>query len=234
MTVSWKYKLGLLSILMMTLNVHSETLQKLESIEQTAYLYASHQAQASYDNAHVVVESLDPRLRLEACDTSLETFMKSAHIGIGSQTVGVKCLSPVAWTVYVPVKVKVLQPVVVATKPLAANQIIKPVDVKLEQLDIGGLRQGYVKKLDQIIGQQLKRSVAMGRVIKPNNVRPQKLVHRGEHITLVAKAGKMEVRMSGTALSDASLGQRVRVKNLSSKRVVEGVVDAPGIVKVTM
>ena len=40
--------------------------------------------------------------------------------------------------------------------------------------------------------------------------------------------------MSGMALSDGSLGQKVRVKNLSSKRIVEGVVDGPGVVKVTM
>jgi len=71
-------------------------------------------------------------------------------------------------------------------------------------------------------------------VIKPKSVQAQKLVHRGEHIMLVALAGNMEVRMSGTALSDAVLGQRVRVKNISSKRVVEGIVEAAGIVKVTM
>ena len=51
---------------------------------------------------------------------------------------------------------------------------------------------------------------------------------------MVAEVGKMEVKMNGMALSDASLGQRIRVKNSSSKRVVEGVVDAPGIVRVNM
>jgi flagella basal body P-ring formation protein FlgA len=44
----------------------------------------------------------------------------------------------------------------------------------------------------------------------------------------------MEVRMNGTALEDASVGETIKVKNSSSQRVVEGVVEAPGIVKVTM
>ena len=44
----------------------------------------------------------------------------------------------------------------------------------------------------------------------------------------------MQVKMSGTALEDASLGQRVKVKNSSSKRIVEGVVNAAGIVYVSM
>jgi flagella basal body P-ring formation protein FlgA len=36
------------------------------------------------------------------------------------------------------------------------------------------------------------------------------------------------------ALSDAVLGERIRVENSSSKRIVEGVVDAPGQVKISM
>ena len=40
--------------------------------------------------------------------------------------------------------------------------------------------------------------------------------------------------MQGTAMADAGIGDRVRVRNLSSDRVVEGVVDSPGVVRVTM
>lgn len=85
-----------------------------------------------------------------------------------------------------------------------------------------------------MVGQQLKYPVSMGSVIKPNSLQSQKIVHRGELITLVAMAGQMEVRMSGTALDDATLGERIKVKNTTSKRIVEGVVDAPGIVKVSL
>jgi flagella basal body P-ring formation protein FlgA len=74
----------------------------------------------------------------------------------------------------------------------------------------------------------------LGTVIQKNHLRPLNIVKRGESIVLVASAGTMEVRMQGTAMSDASLGDRVRVKNLSSERVVEGVVDGPGVVRVTM
>jgi len=215
-------------------NVNANTLHELDNIEQAAYEYALTKAQENFDNPHIVMGSLDSRLRLQACDKNLDVFSNIVNTGLGSQTIGVKCSSPVAWTVYVPVKVKVLQAVVVAVKPLSANQIITSADVKLQQVDIGALRQGYINNIRQIVGQELKYPIAMGSIIKPQSVRAQKLVHRGEHIILVALAGKMEVRMNGTALSDASLGQRVRVKNNSSKRVVEGVVDAPGIVKVTM
>ena len=230
----WKNKLSLVCSLLLTMNVNADTLHALDDIEQAAYEYALSQAQENFDGPQVVMGKLDSRLRLQACASSLDVFNNTVNTGLGSQTIGVKCNAPVTWTVYVPVKVKVFQSVVVAVKPLAANQIITTADVKLQQWDIGSLRQGYINNIRHLIGQELKYPIAMGTVIKPHSVRAQKLVHRGEHITLVALAGNMEVRMNGMALSDASLGQRVRVKNSSSKRVVEGVVDAPGIVKVTM
>jgi len=230
----WKNKLSLICSLLLAVNVNAEPLHALADIEQVAYEYALSKAQERFDSPQIVMGELDSRLRLQACDKDLNVFSNTVTTGLGSQTIGVKCNSPVTWTVYVPVKVKVLQAVVVAVRPLAANKIITTADVKLQQWDIGALRQGYIDNIRQLIGQELKYPIAMGTVIKPQSVRAQKLVHRGEHIMLIASTGNMEVRMSGTALSDASLGQRVRVKNSSSKRVVEGVVDAPGIVKVTM
>jgi len=234
MRYSWKQNLSLIVGLILTINVYGDTLQSLNSIEQVAYEYALSKAQENFDDPHVLMGKLDARLRLQKCDSQLQGFSKIINTGLGNQTVGVKCLSPVAWTVYVPVQVKVFKSVVVATRTLAANKIISKDDVKLRQLDVGSLHQGYVKNITQLVGQQLKYSVAMDSVIKPQNVRPQKIIQRGESIILIAMAGSMEVRMNGTAMADASLGQRVRVKNNSSKRVIEGVVDAPGIVKVAM
>jgi flagella basal body P-ring formation protein FlgA len=44
----------------------------------------------------------------------------------------------------------------------------------------------------------------------------------------------MHIRMAGEALGAAALGQRVRVKNLSSDRVVEGVVRSDQVVEVLL
>ena len=230
------YTLGLTLIvgLIISLSVRAEPLQPLEEIEQVAYMYGMSEAQAQYDNPQIVMEPLDKRLRLEECAGKLDAFSNSKNNGLGNQTIGIKCHGPVAWTVYVPIKVKVFKPVVVAARPLAAKQIITKADLRIQRQDLSAIRQGYLKDTDQAVGQQLKYSVAQGRVINPNSLVTQKIVRRGEQITLIVTAGAMEVRMSGTALSDATHGQRIRVKNLSSKRIVEGVVDAPGIVRVLM
>lgn len=213
MNINWKPLLtSLICFVLPAMTGHTADFQSRESIEHAAYLYVFNEVQANYDNAQIVMDPLDSRLRLQACDNQLETFSNHGKIGLGKQTIGIRCNSPVAWSVYTSAKVKVFRPVVVTTRPLNADHIISKSDLKIQSLDIGSLRKGYINKPQQIIGQQLKYSLAMGTIINSKNLRPQKIIQRGELIMLVATAGQMEVRMSGTALSDGSLGQRVRVK----------------------
>jgi flagella basal body P-ring formation protein FlgA len=40
--------------------------------------------------------------------------------------------------------------------------------------------------------------------------------------------------MQGEAVMDGRRGERIRVRSLSSKKIVEGVVTAPGVIKVTL
>jgi flagellar basal body P-ring formation protein FlgA len=58
------------------------------------------------------------------------------------------------------------------------------------------------------------------------------IVRRGQEITLVASSGTFEVRAAGRALADAPAGARLRVQNLSSMKVVEGMVESSDVVRV--
>ena len=62
---------------------------------------------------------------------------------------------------------------------------------------------------------------------------PDYAVKRGQEVTLLASAGGIQVRMAGRALADGREGARLRVQNLSSQAVVEGVVETDGVVRVS-
>lgn len=221
-------------VVFLTPPLQAASLHPLSSIEQAAYVHALNDAQASYSHPRVMVEPLDKRLRLKQCDQPLKTFSNSSANSVGNRTIGIKCQSPTEWTVYVPVRVKIMKQVVVAARPLAANRNLTESDVRLQTRDIADLRQGYLDSKQKVVGQQLKYPLAVGRIIPSRSLKMEKVVRRGDQISLVATAGTMEVRMNGTALDDASVGEKVKVKNSSSERVVEGIVHGPGIVKVTM
>ena len=60
------------------------------------------------------------------------------------------------------------------------------------------------------------------------------LVRRGQRVTVLAQGRGIQVRTNGKALGDAAKGERVRVENTTSRRVVEGVAIADGVVRVNL
>ena len=59
------------------------------------------------------------------------------------------------------------------------------------------------------------------------------LVRRGDRIALAWNKNGIKVSMRGQAMKDGAAGERVMVKNLSSKRVIEGIVRDSGTVVVS-
>lgn len=225
--------IGLLStVIFLTSPVQSASLHALHEVEHAAYLHAISEAQARFVNPQVSINSLDKRLRLQSCQSPLDTFANHEQLRSGQLTIGVRCHAPVNWTVYVSAQIKVMQDVVVTRRALSADHILTKDDIKLAPRDIASLRKGYLSDASALIGQQLKSPLPMGSIIETSQFESQTLVHRGDLITLVAAVGNMEVRVRGEALANAGLGQRVKVKNTSSERVVEGIVDAAGVVRI--
>lgn len=220
------------SVMFLTLPVQAASLHALHEVEHAAYLHAISEAQARFANPQISISSLDKRLRLQACQSPLDTFANHEQMRSGQLTVGVRCHAPVNWTVYVSAQIKVMQDVAVTRRALSADHILSANDIKLAPRDIASLRKGYLTDVTALVGQQLKSPLPMGSIIETSQFESQTLVHRGDLITLVAAVGNMEVRVRGEALANAGLGQRVKVKNTSSERIVEGIVDAAGVVRV--
>ena len=58
------------------------------------------------------------------------------------------------------------------------------------------------------------------------------ITRRGQQVTVIAASGPVEIRAQGLALNDAAETERVRVQNVSSLKVVEGVVESDSVVRV--
>jgi flagella basal body P-ring formation protein FlgA len=99
-----------------------------------------------------------------------------------------------------------------------------------EERDITRLGYGYVENLDQVAGRSLARAVARGSVLSPGALGGRRMVRAGDHVQMVARLDGIEVRADGIALGSGDHGARLRVRNGSSGKVVDGMVSAPGVV----
>jgi flagella basal body P-ring formation protein FlgA len=216
-------------------NVLADTIQSHTSIQKAAENFMMEKVQATNGReADVKAGHLDSRLRLGECDAPLETFQPDGGRTLGNTTVGVRCAGSKPWTLYVPVKVSIYESVVVAARPLQKGKQLEQQDLKLVDRDLAALRSGYYRSIHDVLGKQISRTVNMGVAITSLMVKDLKQVKRGQTINLIAKAGGLHVQMKGKALADGSTGERIQVRNLSTERVIEGIVSSATTVLVNM
>lgn len=176
---------------------------------------------------------LDPRLRLAACAQPAETFDPPGQRPGANMSIGIRCASATGWTLYIPVRMEMVADVVVLAAPVGRGTTLTPAHVRLESHDLAQLNGSWLTDPDEAVGMVLRRPVRPGSVLTGNVLERPKLVRRGERVRVVAAGGGFAVASEGEALNDAAQGERVRVRNLHSRSVIEGLVGADGQVTTT-
>lgn len=148
-------------------------------------------------------------------------------------SIGVSCREGAQWTIYVPVSVESEIPVLVLRKPVVRGQRITGDDVAQEKRRVSGFAVGYVGEVRTLDRHTASRPLPAGSVLTTDSLLADFIVKSGESVTLVAATGGIEVRASGRAMSDGREGARIRVQNLNSLKIVEGVVDSDRVIHVT-
>lgn len=175
---------------------------------------------------------LDTRLRLAACDEALEPFLRPGT-KIGPKTiVGVRCNGNKAWKMYVPVQVAVHETILVARHPMPRGHLIAANNIVSDERDVSRMNSGYIVRTEALVGQRLRQAVLSGRALTMQLIEADKVVRRGQTVTLSISAAGMTIRMAGKALMDGALEQRIRVENLNSGRIIEGIVRSPELVEI--
>ncbi|WP_271408494.1 flagellar basal body P-ring formation chaperone FlgA [Pseudomonas sp. Q1-7] len=184
--------------------------------------------------SEIEVNRLDPRLRLAACDEDLTSRLESPAQPLGRVTVRIRCDGSSPWTVFVPAQVKLYREVVVVTRPLRRGAPIAPQDVTVAERDVGLLNQGFLSDPAQTIGQKTTRTLLPDQVLAPLHLQQAEVVSKGDQVVISAANSAISVRVPGEALANGAPGEQIRVRNLSSGRVVKARVKAPGQVQVDM
>lgn len=175
---------------------------------------------------------LDGRLRLPAC-ASYQAYLSnpSARL-VGNVSVGLRCLSPARWSVFVPVKIAIETSYLAAAVPLTAGQTVQLSDLAVLTGDLGSLPASVLTDPIQAIGKTLKISLAVGQPLRPDVLTAPLLIQNGQTVLLIFRGAGFTATNEGRALNRAAEGQMVQVRTLSGT-VVSGVAQADGTVLVS-
>ena len=208
-------------------------MQSLQSIRAAAEKFVRAEMPGDSRGIFVNAADLDSRLRLAHCAAPLRAAMVSGGSMQARVSIGVSCREGAQWTIYVPVSVESEIPVLVLRKPVVRGQRITGNDVAQETRRVSGFAVGYVGEVRTLDRHTASRPLPAGAVLTTDSLLADFIVKSGESVTLVAATGGIEVRASGRALSDGREGARIRVQNLNSLKIVEGVVDSDRVIHVT-
>lgn len=215
---------GLLLLLTFSASAAVAAWQPTDEIAAAAEQYLRDRVGPAAHRTHVQAGRLDSRHRLALCSKPLEPFLRRGSEISARTIVGVRCSGEKPWKVYVPVDVIVTDAVLIARRTLPRGHLIAADDLVSEQRDVSRLVSGYLSNSKSLLGQRLKTQLIAGAVLTPAMLQASVAVKRGQTVTLTVKSGGIEIQMSGKALMDGALNQRIQVENLKSGRVVEGIV----------
>jgi flagellar basal body P-ring formation protein FlgA len=210
-----------------------DSVESLDTIRSTAQAYVKSLIPPSAGESIVTVGQLDGRLRLVRCPSKqLSASMPAGTALQARSTVGVTCAGSVHWTVYVPVTVESKINVLVLTRAVNRDARLTAADVTVETRRTAGPGNAYLTAPAELGGRTVRRPLAAGTTLSVDMFTPDLIVRRGQEVTLLSSGGAVEVRANGRAMVDGAAGARIQVQNLSSMRVVEGVIESADLVRV--
>ncbi len=204
---------------------------QLQLKQDAANFLAEEYGRTVHERIDINVGNLDDRLRLAQCPTPVK-FNAQDQTGLGGNiSVKAQCVGQIAWTVHIPAQVMIYREIPVAAMDIPRGQSISGSHLTSALVNVSSIRQGFADTPQAIVGREAKRNIGKGEVFKTNQMDSPTTVRRGEVVMLESIAGAIKVSSSGTAMSDGRLGQKIRVKNSSSERVISGIVKGQGLVQ---
>ncbi|MDR2787790.1 MAG: flagellar basal body P-ring formation protein FlgA [Candidatus Accumulibacter sp.] len=173
----------------------------------------------------------DARTRLAPCD-AYEPFQPAGAAPWGKTTVGVRCLGPSSWTLYVQVRISVETSYLVAARPLMAGQVIGENDFIVRNGDLGTLPATVLMDVEQALGRTVRIGIGAGQPLRGDQLIMPWAVRQGQTVKTLSRGTGFSVSNEGRALNNAQEGQVVHVRTPSGQ-TVSGIAKAGGIVEIS-
>ena len=225
--------IGTLLLGLFVTELHAAEFQSIDSIRDAARQFiVEHTEKKHEQSAEISIGRLDSRLKLSRCTVPLDVYLTEGSRDLGRLTVGVRCADDRPWSLHVPATVTMYKDVVVTADLLPRGKILVESDFKIARYDVSRLPAGYIEDLKYGIGKELRRRLSGNEPLTTAMLKQPRIIKRGQQVSIIARRGPLEVRVSGKALAHGAVGERIRVLNLKSNKKLEGTVMPSGDIRV--
>lgn len=163
--------------------------------------------------------------RLDICQSGLS--IEAGAIPLGNVQRKVSCELQ-GWSLYVRATVKARAKVPVANRLLRRGEHISLTDIEWQVVSLDASDRNLVGQLDEIVGRQVVRKLRRHQAIKSQQLDDPQWINIGDRVIIEARSNGFYANMPGEALEGGGQGKAIRVKNLSSGKVISAYPIAKG------
>lgn len=178
----------------------------------------------------VSIGQLDSRLQLTPC-SAFDPFLPPGTQLWGKATIGVRCLGPSSWTIYMPVQIRIIGNYVVTARALNPGLPLNRDDLALHSGDLTTLPTGILTEREQGVGKTLRSALTGGQPVRSDMLVAPFVVQQGQDVRLVTQGRGFSVTNEGKALNNASEGQVARARTANGQ-TVSGIARPGGIIEI--
>lgn len=146
----------------------------------------------------------------------------------------IRCEDERRWEIAVTVKPEIYLPIWIANKVIERGTKISQENIVLHKHNISTISDHYITDANQIIGLTVKRRIHDRRPLSLSHLEQPILVTRGQQVVMIAEEEGVVAQMLGQVLKNGRKGERIKVRNLSSGKIIEAIVNDLGVVKMLM
>lgn len=175
------------------------------------------------ESVNVQAGMLDARLQLSKCQQPVGIDFAPGQ-GLRAKTnLSLSCPDKPGWRLYLPMTIMRRTSVWVARSSIASGSTLQAAQWQREMRDVASLPTSAITSND-LSGYQASMVIAAGAVLTQALVTGKTVIKRGQSLILQVNQGSIAISTRVEAVDSGAIGDRIRVKNLSSGRVIEAEV----------
>lgn len=189
-----------------------------------------HAISAADAECEVTFIGVSNQYALPQCNNSWQHNL-TRSLQAGRNGIEISCNSPM-WKQNLAIQLHIYKEIVVLAKPVTMGSKINALDITLIRHDIGSSSKDYYTDPKQVIGNVLKRSLKVGSLLTTDLIQAPVLINRNDSVSIVLTRPGIKVESKGIAMENGQLGQRIRVRNIRSQKIVTATVKEQGVVEI--
>ncbi len=169
-------------------------------------------------------------------DTPASVSVRQLRFDKRSQRFSATLLAPAdrpgARTVPVTGRIHPLVSVPVLARRLRNGEIIRKDDLTAQMMRRSSVGNSAVLDPEKLVGKGARRTLRIGKPVRHGDIREPVLVSRNSLVIMKYKTTNMLITAQGKARENGTRGETIRIQNIGSGKIIEGVVIGPGMVAV--